>query len=273
MKLRNFLTALLLFASGFAHGAITLVQHTSTRCAASTTCAVTLSAVAAGDTIVIFPSGAIASFTSLADTNGTVSQARLWNGTGTVAGGLYYVMNTASGSHVITLTVATGVNLEVYAAEVSGLSTSAPLDVASAVANGSSVSPASASITPAGNNELLVGFVVIAGSSITFSSWGSSLTQVDTQAGGPSGAWASVVQTTGTSGSASATASTSGNWVAVAAFFKAAGACTHSGLSTTGTIAVPNGSSGSYRLASGSAAAPNCTSTNYPNSTGGIAVN
>jgi hypothetical protein len=164
-------------------------------------------------------------------------------------------------------------NLELYAAEYSGLSTSAPFDISSAIAGGSSVSPASASITPAGNNELLIGFVVIAGGSITFSSWGSSLTQVDTQAGGPSGAWAAFTQTTGTAGSASATASTSGFWIAVAAFFKPAGACTHSGFTSAGAISVPNGSSGSYRLANGTIGTPDCSTKLYPNTAGGIAVN
>jgi hypothetical protein len=273
MKLRSLWPILLLGFSSFAHAAITLVQHTSTRCAAATTCAVTLSGVAAGNAILVFPAGAPAVLSSLVDTNGTVSTAKAWNNPSGVGAGLYYVSNTASGTHALTLTMGTSGNLELYAAEVSGLSTSAPFDIASAVASGSSVSPASASITPAGNNELLVGFISIAGSSVTFSAWGSSLTQVDTQAGGPSSAWASVVQTTGTSGSASATASASGNWVAVAAFFKPAGGCIHSGLSTTGTIAVPNGSSGSYRLANGSIGTPDCSTKLYPNSAGGIAVN
>lgn len=262
----------LLFALFCASAHAALVQHTSTRCASTTTCAVTLSGVASSDAIIIFPSGTATGGATVTDSNGTVSTARGWSVPSSVGAGVYYVANTASGTHTITLTTTSG-NLELYAAEYSGLAT-APFDLSSAIASGSGLSPASASITPAGNNELLVGFVVIAGSSVTFSSWGSSLVQVDTQAGGPSGAWAAFTQTTGTAGSASATASASGNWVAVAAFFKAAGACTHQGQTAAGALAVPNGSSGSYLLKNGSIGTPDCATVSYKQPTlGNFGVN
>lgn len=225
MRIRGLLLALLLAASGLAHGAIILVQHpTPVRCATATTCAITLSGVASGDTILVFPgTGSNLAFSSLTDTNGTVSTCRAWANNADGGAGIYYVSNTASGSHTITLTVTSSGNLEIYAAEYSGMPTSGACDTSSAVATGSTFNPTSASITPAGNNELLVGFIVVASSSVTFGSWGSSLSQVDTVTGGPSSAWAAFVQSTGTSGSATATPSGSNaNWVAVAAFFESA---------------------------------------------------
>lgn len=289
MKQRIFgtLLALLLCAVEPAYAAITPTSNiASTRCAAASTCSITLpSSVTAGDAIVVFPAtgGATTSLSSLVDSNGTLTAARAFqslSGSNSQGVGIYYECGAASGTHTITLTVGAGTNLELFAREYSGTATSSCFDVSSAVAtNGTqSTSPTSASITPAGGNELLVGIINSAGASITFSGWGSSLSQVDTQAGGPSTAWANVVQTTGTAGAASATLSASEYWAAVAAFFKPSGAptvnCTHAGQGKDGSISVPSGTSGLYWGPSGNWVTPDCSTIKYWSpSSGNFVVN
>jgi hypothetical protein len=41
------------------------------------------------------------------------------------------------------------------------------------------------------------------------------------------------------------------------------GSCTHAGITSSGTIAVPNGSSGSYQLKNGSFGTPDCSTVYY----------
>jgi hypothetical protein len=80
----------------------------------------------------------------------------------------------------------------------------------------------------------------------------------------------------GTANNFSGSITTSSAWyLQLAGIYDNGGsACTHSGKATnTGTFAVPNGSTGSYKLASGAIGAPNCSSIAYPNSVGGSAVN
>ena len=273
MKILAKFALIVLFISIRAQ-AVTLVQHSNVRCASATTCAITISSVASGDTLIAFVAGTFATFTSLVDSNGTVSTGVAWANLTTVGAGIYYVLDTASGTHTLTLTAASG-NLEILVAEYSGMPTSGAFDVGSAVAHGSSATPASASITPAGNNELLVGLLDVAGASVTFSGWGSSLTQVDTQPGGSSSAWAAVVQTTGVSGSASATASASANWSAVAAFFKPASgsSCTTAGITEAGAFAVPTASSTVMRLKNGSFGTVDCSTVSYRYQGGNFGTN
>jgi hypothetical protein len=156
--------------------------------------------------------------------------------------------------------------------EASGLGS---FDKNAAEATGTGTPVTSNSLTPSANNEFLLGAVVTSSGSITFSTWTNSFTQDKTFGTGPSAADAYFVQTSGpTSINVGTTLSASETWFAVLAAYGPGAACTHSGITSAGAIAVPNGSSGSYRLKNGSFGTPDCATVNYMQPTlGNFGVN
>lgn len=214
---------LLACAPAFAAFSSTPVQKTNNRCATATTCTVALSGVANTDLLVVYvvSNATGQTLSSDSDSNGTVSAAVAYSSTANnIGAGVYYVTSAASGSHTFTFTFGLSSNIELFAFEFSGAATTSPFDLASVLATGTGTSALSASITPSGSNELVLGFANAGGSGYTFSGWGSSMTQQDSLSTGPSAGWADVVQTTATSAHALYTLSASITWTAVVVAFK-----------------------------------------------------
>jgi hypothetical protein len=229
--LKRLLLALLALLPLAAHAGIALVQNAQNRCASTTTCSITLSGVASNDLIDIYvvSNTTAQTLSSIADSNGTVSTAVAYTdeepGSGQYAGaGVYYVTAAASGTHTFTVTFGATANIMLYAAEWSGAATSSVLDSASPIGSGVGDSSSSSSISPSANGELVLGFANVGAVSATISSWGSGLTQDDSNNSGPSTAWAYIVQTSASSASASYTNNGGAAWTAIVVAFKAASA-------------------------------------------------
>jgi hypothetical protein len=157
--------------------------------------------------------------------------------------------------------------------EVSGIGA---FDKNASEASGTGTAVTSNSLTPSGNDEFLLGSVLTTAGSVTFSAWTNSFTQDKTFTSAPSAADAYLVQTSGpTSVNVGTTLSASETWLTVLAAYSPAGAtCTHSGITSAGAIAVPNGTSGSYRLKNGNFGTPDCSTVNYVQPTlGNFGVN
>lgn len=206
------------FPVSYGGASITLVQTaTPVYTATSGTPTITINSVASGDFLVLLVDGGgnTPTLSTPTDTNGTLQTAIAYNAANPGMG-IYYEPSAASGTHTFNLTFSSSLNTVLYVAEFSSAVTG--FDKASAIASGSSVSPLSASITPAANGELLIG-LINAASTPTISSWGSPLVEQQSDASGPSSAWAWAVQPTAGSVSASATLSVSEPWVAAIAAF------------------------------------------------------
>lgn len=254
----------------------TLVQNANGH-SATTTCTVTLNGVVATHALVLVLATNTASVTvnSILDSSGnTVSPAVTYS----QRIGIYYVANASSGTHTITVSFAAGVASELFLAEYSNVATSSPLDVGGTVATATSSAVTSNAITTTSNGDLVIFGFGASGGGTSLSAYTSSFSQVDSYivSGGPSSAWASDVQSTAGAISTSATGSQSSTWATALASFKAAAggsSCTDAGITSAGAFAVPNGSSGSYRLRSGSFGTPDCSTVSYKDSGGAFVVN
>ncbi|HEX4268882.1 MAG TPA: hypothetical protein VHY36_13420 [Steroidobacteraceae bacterium] len=254
----------LLALIGSAHAAPALVQKTGNYASSNTQLTLALNGVAAGDTLIVtFGTGAADTFISAADSSGnTVSAAVALAGSAGPEQGIYYVQNSSSGTHTITITVSASSNLTGFISEWSGLATSGVFDKASAVASSTSASISTASITPAVSGELVVFGVTQALSSDTFSSFTNGFTQqASYNTNGPSGTWASVV--TGSAVNGGLTSSAANTSAATIAAFAPAAACTDAGQAQDGTISIPNGTSGLYLSPSGTWVTPDCSTIQY----------
>jgi hypothetical protein len=197
------------------------------------------------------------------------------SGTGSLF--LYRASNVTGGGTTLTITPGTSTSLRVAGYEISGLAASSPLDK-TAHASGNSISLASGSITTTQANEFVLGCLMtgndIGSNPMTAGSgWTSDININTTNA--ILLAESQIVSSTGTF-NATASIGTADTWGALVASYGATsggGSCTHSGRLTSGSLAVPNGTSGSYVLANGSIGTPDCSSKTYPNSSGGVAVN
>lgn len=207
-----------------------LVQQTNTYASSSTTSNITLNSVVAGNTIIIIPgTNSDQAFSSLTDSaiGNTISTAVTYGGAGssTTGTGIYYVSGATAGAHTFTITVGTSANIQLYAAEYSGLGA---LDAASVVADAASGTAIStAPITTTQNGDLVVFSTVQGGVGVTFGSYTNGFTQIASRnTTGPSSAWASVTQATAgaISGGTTSSSGTFGWSAAIAAFKPMTGA-------------------------------------------------
>lgn len=230
LKLRALLLGLvLLLPIHLAWATIALVQKTNGSNSTATSITATLNGVAANNFLAIVVTGNSGALTpsSVTDSNGTVSVAVAFATTSVHAGlGIYYVPATSAGTHIITLNWASTNGSAVFVAEYSGVATSAPFDVGSAVAFGTAAAVATANITPAGNGELIVFGIGQQNSGDLFSAFTNGFVEEDSISTAPSGTWADLVQTTAAAISGGATTSVAGGagWAAAVAAFKPASA-------------------------------------------------
>lgn len=269
---RLLLIALAIVCCQAAFAAPALVQKGNAHPGSSATCAISLTGVAANDTLIFYAyMASAASFTSIADSSGnTVSAAESWvhNPTSpTVSYGMYYVQAASAGTHTITITFGSAGTVVCFMSEWSGLATTGVLDVAGTINFvATSATVTSNSITPTANGDLIIFAIGQSGASNTYSAWNNSFVQQDSyNASGPGGAWASEVQATAAAINGQVTSSGANNYAAGIAAFKAAGGsgCIRSGLQSIGSLTVPNGTTGLYRMKNGSSVTPDCSTGDY----------
>jgi len=273
--------AILLLSPPLAFATPTLVQKANAHPGSSATCAVTLSGVAANDTLAFYAySTANQTFTSIADSSGnTVSTADNWssNVSPAISYGFFYVQAASAGTHTITITLASTGNIVCFLSEWSGLATTGVFDTAGAthfVATSSTVT--SNSITPATNGELIIFAIGQSNSGNTYSSWNNSFAQQDLyNSTGPGGVWASEVQATAAAISGQVTSSGANNYAANIVAFKAAGSgtCTNAGITQAGAFVVPTAGSTVVRLKNGSFGTVDCATGPYKQKSGVFGVN
>jgi len=270
-KLIPFLLALV-SASAAAAPALVPGQHVYTDgFYTGTSPTLTLTGVASGDfiPILITFAGSGQTFTSVTDSNGTVSNCvPLVNPGAGWNGAIYYVANTATGTHTITVnpTVGGGQGYSIAIAEYSGVATTSPCDVGGTTTTGTTTSMASSSVTPTANGDLLLSMGTQNGSGDAISGWTNGFASVDTHNTNVTSAWASFVQTTAAAISTTATNNFSGApWgLTIASFKPASGAsCTHSGKTSGGALTVPTASTTVVSLKSGALSTVDCSTTQY----------
>lgn len=200
-----------------------LVQKTNAS-GSSTAPAITLTGVTAGNFLWFgIVTGVKAGPTSVTDSSGATPALAI-NSPYTLFGNStqYYVANAAAGTHTFTANYSSAASFILFAAEYSGIATSSPLDgTPSQKSSSSGTAITTGSTTASVANDLVIVLVGTSGGSKTYSAWLGGVTQEDTLATGPSGAWADLIDTGTGAISSGATVSGSANWSGTIALFKA----------------------------------------------------
>jgi hypothetical protein len=236
--MKRFIPAGFLFLSALpAQATIALVQHTNINQAS----AVASQALAYGSNpganhllIVVARTGGGTSSTSItvADTIGNTwtQLTRIDDGTNQTGIGWYTCANSSNSADTVTISVSPNTSIRMAIYEYSGAATSGCLDVQN-TGTGSSTSPASTSITPGTNNELVIAWSGY--NNVETVTVGANFTLEDQVPAAPNARMAAEdwIQTTATATTGPMTINASQNWVAnVAAFKPAGGAAPPSGL-------------------------------------------
>ncbi|HXR88857.1 MAG TPA: hypothetical protein VN750_01100 [Steroidobacteraceae bacterium] len=266
--MKRYLPLLALFWLPIASGAVALVQTATPVGITGTTKTITFtSAVTTGNCVTAYVSGSTSTApSSVTDSNSdTLITTQAWVvGVSSNFFGVYsFHVGTGGSSFGITVNFAASSTFSIIAFETSG-SGACVTDGISAVATGTSTSPATASLTPTVTGDLQVALLGPAAASI--SSWGTGLTQnafyntTSPHIASATGALGSTSPVT-----ASATLSSSVTWYIMQFLFKSSGgsSCTHSGITSAGALATPNGTTGSYWGKTGAFVTPDCSTVNY----------
>lgn len=280
MSFKSMLCLLLLAFISQANAAIALVQK-NTAAVFSTTASVSLSSVGAGHLVVLELYGSASGTPTVSETapgTDTVNTAVAYgcNATPNACVGIYYIQNSVGGTTTlqVTFTASTGIGL--VEIEYSGAATTGALDSATAINSATNSSTVStASLTPASSGELgVVGAAITTNSTVT---WSAPFTSQETQIGNTiHGTYADEIGTTGAITPSGTISLGNSGWAAAMVLFKAAsggGSCTHDGITSAGAIAIPNGTSGTYRLTSGALGTPDCSTVSYKQTQGAVGVN
>lgn len=185
--------------------------------------------------------------------------------------GIFWIKTNASGAPAISLSGTTGYTY-LWCFAVTGFVGTPTVDSAlTNTATGSGTALAINATSNHNNEVMLVHVGEIYSHSVTVSGWSEGTGGGDASASG----FYSIEASAGTANNFAGTWSASGVWYLLLAgiYDLPSGTCTHAGITAAGGIAVPNGTSGSYRLANGTFGTPDCASIPYPNTAGGIAVN
>ena len=228
---------------------IALVQVApSVRAAAATSASLTISGVTAGNLLwsgVAF--GGSPSLSSFTDTNGTPVLAAGDSGSNPLEA-QYYEENAAAGTHALTVTASFSANLELFAAEYGGVTTSGALDgTMPAETSGTTTSIVGPSATPSAPSDLAIAFIAQGAGGITFSGYTSGFTQESINTAGPTAAFADLIGTGTGALSCAVTSTSTAAWKSSIALFKAASGATGTAAITegsdttaaTGNIAIP----------------------------------
>lgn len=226
----------LLFLASPSFAAIALVQHTQKD--AGTVTSTTLaygSNVAVNDLLLVFTRwGGAATTTTITDTLGNIwTNLTIQNASGLGGTVISWAVSNGSGADTITDTLDASTTLRMAIAEYSGKATSSPVEAENNNQTGTSTTPAASSITPAADNELVIGWSAVS-SAETFTA-GTNFTleeQVPTGASAGKSGFEDWVQTTATATTAPFSINASDQWVAAIAVFKQATAAVASSSPT-----------------------------------------
>lgn len=284
--MKKLLLALLLLPLS-AHAAITRQEAKSAACNFVATCSLTLTnAVSAGDVLLVgvyeYPNGQYQSGpSSVTDTGSDTAQTAiaLAYSTGNWGfKGYYFVVGTGGSTFQVTVAFSGSTTYRIAVVRYSGVNNASPLDgSATSVSQGTGTAPAATALTASYAGDQQVAFL-ISTTNVTVSAWGNSLTQelYVTSASYPTTAIADAsIGSTGTV-NASATLGGSAPWGMAQLLLRPASGgatCTHAGITSAGAIAVPNGTTGSYRLKNGSLGTPDCSTVSYRQTIGNFGVN
>lgn len=264
----------LLAACSPAMASITLVQTATASSVFATSNSVTFSsAVSTGDVVGVMVDSAygtgqcVTAPTATDSASDTAIAATAWNVSASnwCTGVYLFVVSAGSSSFKITVTYTSSANIALLAFDYSGVNTSAPIDgSATAWSTGTGTAVSTGSLTPGQTGDEQLAFL-ITGNPVTISGWSGSLTQAAIFAITPQVALADASVSTAAV-TASATLSSSQPWGMAQLLLKPASggsSCSHDGYTAAGTLAVPNGTSGSYWLKNGTLGTPNCSSVEY----------
>ena len=272
--LLGLLAAALLASAAYATTPVQIVTARGT--GTSLPIAFTAANVTAGDTLVLEVYTQSAAPTSVTESLAeTVNTRVAWGGGGSSEFSVYDVLNSAGNAKVsFTINVSASQNITAILEEYAGAAAHT-FDQATAIATNTSTSVSSGSLTPAESGELAIGALVIAAGSDQVSAWGGGFVEEANQnsSGGvaPTINLADQILSSASPIAVTATLSGSYQWSVAELLYKpAASSCTHAGITSAGAISVPNGASGSYRLANGSFGTPDCSTVSYFHSDGSL---
>lgn len=192
--------------------------------------------------------------------------------------GVYYAENAKAGAMVVS---ANNTVYAVYVAEYSGISGSSAYVAGSCVINIQDSPGSGANVLTSGNSDVTSVPALFFGFTATWQNESASQTAGTspiaftgrtpvwaTLTGNAAGATPEDTRITSTGSYAATFGVTSGQFdgfltAAVAFAETSSGSCTHSGITSAGAIATPNGTSGSYVGKTGSFVTPDCASVNY----------
>lgn len=238
--------------------------YTTTTCGGSSS----LTPTAGDDLVAIFDTftAGISPGTIVDSQGGTIitDHAFAIDPTSGVGMAVYRVHGATAAAHTITVTwsASASANCFMYLVELHSVGS---YDSSQTTVNsGNSTGLVTNALTPSQNGAVLL---AVGGTSLsrTLSGWTNGFTSMGSRTAGPTAAAAYLAQATAASISSGNTLSSSATWAALILSYIPTGAssCTHYGLTSGGSIAVPNGSSGSYRLKNGSFGTPDCATVNY----------
>lgn len=265
--------AILTRAPAFA--SIVLVQTATAGSVFATSNSVTFTnPVSTGDVVGVIVDSAYGSGqcvtapTATDSASDTPIAATAWNvSTSNWCTGVYlFVVSAGSSSFKITVSYSSSANIALLGFDYSGVKTTAPIDgSATALATGTGTAVATASLTPAQSGDEQLAFL-ITGSATTVSAWSGTLAQQAILSISPQAVLADANLSSTSAVTASATLASSEPW-GMSQLLLAPGSggssCSHDGYTAQGTLALPNGTSGSYWLKNGTLGTPNCSSVEY----------
>jgi hypothetical protein len=264
MRIKTLLGVLLAFSTIPALGAVTFgssngAYTTGTTCGSG----FSITPTAGNDLVAVIETfTASPTFSSVASTVGaTVITDVAFPASGTgIEYAAYRVHGATAVSQGITVTFTAATECYAWFYNISPAS----FDQATGVATGTSGSFLTSSLTPAQNGSLLIAVAGLT-TSKTLSAWTNSFTAAaQDRTTGPTAYSAYLAQATAASVNAGATVSASATWYGLLLdYVPSASVCTHSGITSAGALATPNGTSGSYWLKSGSFGAPDCSTVLY----------
>ena len=265
------LVALLMAAP--ASAALTAVQGTGVQQGNPPSACSVSASVGVGQAVIIFfeSNGALTGITVTSNvTSSNLSQLAAYpvSGTGTYQA-IYWGITTSSGTPSITVTGTAGYTYDSCMA-VTGFSGTPTADTAIVNTSTGTGTTATINATSNHNNEamLVSQYTGDYATAPTVTGWTEAAPAV--QPG-----YYAIEASSGTANNWVGTFGTSTTWYLLLAgvYDPGVAGCTHDGVTSAGAIAIPNGTSGSYRLTSGALGTPNCSTVSYKQTQGAVGVN
>lgn len=266
----------------FATPAIVQCAGNAASTGSGTTAAVTvtLTAVASGDAIAVIGAAqdsgssnisSVAATDNKSDTYPTFPACWAWNTAQTCMSAVM-LANVTTGPTTVTVTftgtASASKNVQAEVCEVSNMGTSVTADTGATTNYTSSYGSGlvTDSFTTAVTNEFAIGSLYGAAGSVSYTMSNGWTVGYDGHASSPGQVGVATVLTSAGSNSLQVTPSAATITYAYTAAWEPSGgggSCTHSGITSAGAIAVPNGTTGSYWGKTGNWVTPDCSTVYY----------